>query len=302
MGNVNTNQPSPGQPTAAYYPTTALQLFPSYTRATFLAAFGYDAPTYDSTKKPKDWFDRTLQGQPTDTVTYNYVDTSVPGKPVIGTMSMSVAEAGAPNFPGVHSFPSYGIAPTTATEQLLGSPAQTINPATLSTSDQANQLAQAWNVPPTDINQWTPGGPITFDWGTETRRVYQILYNGFQLNVGQYVAMMYANGIGAPGSWNLTGPQPVWVSTLPAAAVPTLNPWPEPVRALLPNEALWSGLFGGCEVYRTDMVSPYNPALPSSGPTSTGPSGGLTAAQDARLTRIETDVAAIGKALGQTPA
>ncbi len=155
-------------------------------------------------------------------------------------------------------------------------------------------LAAAWGLDASAITQWTPGGPIVFNWGAEQRRVYQITYTNYQLNVGQYVALMYANGVGAPGHWVFTGPQPVWVTMLPANVPVNLQPWPEPVRTLLPNEALWSGLFGGCVAFRTDMTSSYNPA-----PAVTG--GALTADQDARLARIEANVAAIDRTLGITP-
>jgi hypothetical protein len=52
MANIYTNAAIPAQPSIASYPASALQLFPQYTRASYLAAFGIDAATYDSTKKP----------------------------------------------------------------------------------------------------------------------------------------------------------------------------------------------------------------------------------------------------------
>jgi len=295
MPNVTTNTPGPAQPSTSSYPSGALQLFSQYTRASYLAAFGTDPATYDPARKPKDWFDSSLKGAPTDMVTYNFVDTSTPGTPVINTIQMMVAEASVVNLPGVHSYPAYTIDPTVATETMVGAPPQQLNPATLSTQAQAAALATAWGLSDSAINQWTPGGPIVFTWGSEMRRVFQIAYGAYQLNVGQYVALMNANGIGAPGHWVFTGPQPVWVTLLPASVPVVLQPWPEPVRALLPNEALWSGLFGGSVVYRTDMTSNYNPA-----PAVVG--GGLTAAQDARLTRIEADIAALDRSLGIPPA
>jgi hypothetical protein len=290
MSNVQTNAPSPAQPVTAFYPQSALQLFPSITRAQYLAKFSTDAPTYDSTKKPKDWFDPTLTGAPTDIVTYNFIDTSTPGKPVIGTISMTVAEASAVNIPGVHSYPQYVPAPTVATENVLGAPQQPIPANQLASHADALAIATDWGCAPSCVTEWTPQA-IVFNWGTETRRIYLIMYNGVQLNAGQYLGIMNANGVGAPGHWVFTGPQPTWVSLLPASVPVVLQPWPEPVRALLPNEALFSGLFAGVVVYRMDMPSQYNVAgggaSPSAGPDYT-----------AQLNRMEAGLQRIESVLG----
>ena len=290
MANITSPAPKPAQPSAPFSPASVLQLFAQYTRASYLAAFGSDPATYNPTLRPKDWFDTNLVAfQPSDVVTYNFVDTSTPGKPIINQIQMTVAEAAAPNFPGVHSYPMPGPpAPTTALEILIGNPPQLVNPTQLSSLADAQALAKAWGVDPSLINEWAPPASITFQWNSETRRIYQIPYNGLQRQVAMFVAEQNANGIGAPGNWDFSNGTPKWVSTLPASVPVTLSPWPEPVRALLPNEALWSGLFGGCVVYRTDMTSQYNPA-----PVATG--GGLTAAQDALLTAIGQAVGAIKK-------
>lgn len=293
MSNVNTNAPAPAQPSAASYATTALQLFAIETRSA-------STPTYDPTKRPKDWADATLTGAPNDTVTYDFIDTSSPGAPVAGTISMSVAEAAALNLPGIEQYAAYFVQPTSATES-LGTSTVAANPANLSTIDQANALAVAWGLSPAAVSEITLAG-VSWNWGNETRRNYQISYNGGLVNVGQSLSLMNGAGVGAPGEWILASSGPVWKSLLPTVApAVTLAPWPEPVRALLPNEALFgggeTGLFGGgCVVYRTDMPSPYNPATAAA--TS---GGGLTSDQAAQLLRIDANLQALMTAERLTP-
>jgi hypothetical protein len=64
---------------------------------------------------------------------------------------------------------------------------------------------------------------------------------------------MNANGVGAPGKWQITANGPVWVATpAPTGLNDTRPPRPMPVRNLLPNEMLQSGLMG-VSVIRTDL-------------------------------------------------
>lgn len=303
------------QPNAAFYPLASLQMFAGYTRPSFLSVFGVDAATGNSAMRPKDWFDSSLGNQaPTTLVSYLYVDnTTTPGKPVVATMTMTVAEASQPNIPGVHSYPAYVLQPSAATVGGAGI-AQPIPATQLSNVADADALAVSWGLDPnTTVIQNVLGGPFGYYYPpTEPRRVWEINYKGTMLNVGMFLAEMNANGVGAPGKWDLTGPEPNWISSLPSSMTLTLPPWPEPIRALLPNEQLAPSmaLFGGAGVmvFRTDMSSPYQAAFLSATAPAVGTStvgvaglsavGGLTAAQASEIDAIKAMLQAILQAAG----
>src|ERR1700733_14178395 len=65
------------QPNAPAYGTNVLQLLPTYTRASYLAAFGKQAPAYDMTRPPKAWFDSTKDcSNPAAMSSYNVLKVS----------------------------------------------------------------------------------------------------------------------------------------------------------------------------------------------------------------------------------
>lgn len=306
MANVISPAPSPAQTGNAFDPTTVLELFRRMTRSAITSRDpAANAPTYDPTFPPKDWVDSNLGGfSPTDMVTYNFVDTSVPGGAKISTFSLTVSQAATLNLPGVHSFPMYTVQPTVATYQQIGSIVQVVNPNNLSTLSQAQALAAAWGVSEAPF-EWTLPS-VTYNWGSESRRQWQIMYNGVPVMVGPELIEQYANGVGTPGSWVFqTGVSPKWVTQVATAGTPVLQPVAHPVRALMANEKLWSSsVFGGAELYRTDMASNYNVS-----PVSSGGGGGLTTDQDAKLTavfsacqRIEKDLQEIDDLFGQPKA
>ncbi len=266
------NQP---QPSLSFYDLSHIALFTDYTtRAMYKAASGDDPPTGDRTKRPKYWADTSLAGKdPSGTASYAYVDRSSLLKPVIAFMSMTVAEAMSVNIPGVHSYPPYAVAPTLATSN--GVP---INSGYLSTRDDALALAIMWGFDSSAVVEPIQALFPIFDPPTEIRREYSILFKDVPCNVGVFLGEMYHNGVGTPGHWDLTGPEPNWISDQPSPQTFILPPWPDPVRTLLPNEKLNGNIFGGVIVYRTDMESAYNPTI-----AYQNGSGGLTAAQTAEL-------------------
>lgn len=88
----------------------------------------------------------------------------------------------------------------------------------------------------------------------EPRRQWAILLNGNQQNVGKLLADRSARGVGSPGHWDTSQGYVVWVPDPPA---PTglddpRPPRPMPVRDLLPNEIIQTGLMS-VSVARTDL-------------------------------------------------
>lgn len=121
---------------------------------------------------------------------------------------------------------TYAI-PLTVAVAMYGNLRAPINPRTLSSEREANLLGAMLNLQPS-----APGTEITglrYDWGTETRRLWEV---GDRLNVGEMLYQM--GGIDAPGAWskdadgqwqwtaNLTPPvpQPVVVPRPPLVAGP----------------------------------------------------------------------------------
>jgi hypothetical protein len=88
----------------------------------------------------------------------------------------------------------------------------------------------------------------------DLRRSWAILLNGHQQNVGELLAGRNAQGVGSPGRWDTSQRFAVWVPDPPA---PTglddpRPPRPLPVRDLLPNEIIQTGLMS-VSVARTDL-------------------------------------------------
>ena len=281
----------PPQPSVAVYGPDDLQLFVSYTRATYLTAFGVDAPTYNPTPDPaknftarsKSWWDSgaASKADAFGNVTYSALAAMQPNPatPVYESLVMTLAEAMAVNIPGIHSYPPYVIQPTQTT-----SGGSVINPVYLSTSDQANAIMAA--VSGTSLSMESYSYPTN-----EPRRVYNFLFKGQLVNVGQCVQLMNAEGVGAPGTWNLMGAFPAWVTAVPSV-LPMPNPsWDIPQRPLLPNEIIVPAqLPPNWNIARTDMQSAA---------TQSAGGGGLSSAQATQLAQMSTDITAMRQKLGQ---
>ncbi len=103
----------------------------------------------------------------------------------------------------------------------------------------------------------------------EPRRLWDVLINGTPVNGRRPPAgAMNANGVGAPGQWETSGGQPMWVAAPPAptGSNDTRPPRPMPVRSLLPNEKLQTGLMGvsvvrilTCNKQANEQAGQYTP-------------------------------------------
>src|SRR5260370_36767745 len=101
----------PVQPDQTTYGPDALALFKTFTRDTYLAAFGVQAPTWDASRPPKFWFDSTVDASaPSNVAVYKAIDSSS-GTPALRQLVIPAAEAAAVNLPGRGPYPPYVGAP-----------------------------------------------------------------------------------------------------------------------------------------------------------------------------------------------
>ena len=247
---------TPAQPNLLAYGVQELALFVSYTRDSYQTAFGVQAPAWDPTRLTKTWFDTSVDAsKATNVAVYNIVGTLPSGNYSIEQMIITAQEASTVNLPGAITYPAYVVASTDATRN--GDP---LNPNYLSFESDAEALLTLFGgTAIIDEATTTAVFPTVYP-ADEPRRLWDVIYKGMPLNVGLLLLMEYAGGIGAPGSWDMSGSTPasggapIWV---PAPAAPTgLNdtrtPRAMPVRALLPNEEFQMGLMG-VSIIRTDL-------------------------------------------------
>jgi hypothetical protein len=241
-------QPQPNQETFAI---DALALFHTYTRDSYNAAFGVDAPAWDPARLSKSWFDSTVDtSQPSNLASYQMIGQDASGTWSILPYTMPASEAASVNIPGAVVYPPYVIASTDATRG--GSP---INPAYLSLEADAQSLMTALSGTGLFDDGATAVLPNVYQ-ADEARRSWSFLWNGRTINVGELLVQQNAHGVGAPGHWDVSSGSPVWVADpLPPSGLDdTRPPRPVPVRALLPNEQLEPGPMGfGVQVLRTDL-------------------------------------------------
>ena len=248
-------QPQP-QPNQQFYGTQLLQTFPTYTRASYLQAFG-TVPACDPTRQIKTWFDSTVDTSQSGNLALYYQ--LAPNATVESQYVLPASEAATVNLPGVDTYPAYTVAPTDATVVSQGAPNPSgINPIYLSTQAQADAMEAALGA--VSIVQETLQGPYGYVFpADESRRLYDIVFaNGQAVNVGSLLNQMNAAGVGAPGHWNVNGIDSTWVPDPPASGCPNVTATrPVPVRPLLPNEKLQAGLMG-VMVVRTDLQAAAN--------------------------------------------
>ena len=251
---------APPQPNAAVFPVQDLWLFRTYTRDSYRAAFGVEAPAWDPSRLTKSWFDSTVDTSDASNVAvYKTLGKDASGYWTLKQMVIPAQEAATVNLTGTVSYPPYVVAPTDATRGVDPSGrGLAMNPSYLALQSDAIALMQAvggsglvdqaQNGDPANAVQ-----PIIYP-ASEPRRLWYFLFKGQIQYVGLLLMNRNALGVGSPGQWDVSGSQPVWV---PAPAAPTgLNdtrpPRDIPMRALLPNEQLQTGLMGPT-VLRTDL-------------------------------------------------
>jgi hypothetical protein len=239
----------PAQPNSLAYGTSDLALFTTYTRASYLAAFGQQAPAWDPSRVRKSWFDSTVDtSDPSNVAVYKVISIDSTGNWGVHQMLMPASEAASVNLPGAVTYPPYSVPPTQVTSG--GSP---INPNYLSLQSDAQALMTALGGTGLLAESGNSVFPIIYP-ASEPRRIWDFVIDGQLVNAGALLLAQNANGIGAPGHWDLTSGEPVWKAD-PAPPTGENDARPPrwiPVRDLLPNEKLQAGLMG-VSVVRTDL-------------------------------------------------
>ena len=248
---------TPAQPEREYYGLQELALFRSYTRETYRAAFGVEAPPFDPSRVAKAWFDSTADiSRPENVAIYKMPSRDSSGNWVVRQLVIPAGEAATVNLPGALKYPTYVIAPTSASRVGPGhvlDPAP-VNPNYLSLASQAQQIST--EIGGTGMVEETLANYAIEYPHDEPRRLWDVVFKGYGVNVGLLLVNRNAKGVGAPGHWNLTGQEPVWVADPPAPTGldDTRSPREMPIRDLLPNENFQVGLMG-VGVIRTDKAA-----------------------------------------------
>jgi len=246
----------PAQPNQELYTVQDLALFKAYSRESYRAAFGIEAAAYDPTRVLKSWFDSTVDvSDPGNVAVYRVVAQDPSGNGILQQMVMPSQEAATVNLSGVVQYSPYVVAPTLATRG-----GSLLNPIYLSLESDAQALMTQLggsNLQQEDL----PSFPATYP-ADEPRRQWYFLVQGQPNNVGALLLNRNAQGVGAPGHWDVSSGQPVWVSDPagPTGEDDTRPPRQMPVRDLLPNEQLYTGLMGILGVVRTDLQNAANEA------------------------------------------
>ena len=249
MSNPISQPAAPPQPSQAFYGVQELELFKTFTRETYRSAFGVEPPLYDPARVIKAWFDSTVDtSNPGNVVVYKIVAQDQSGNWGLRQMVMPALEAATVNLTGAPSYPPYVVAPTKATRGGSG-----INALYLSLSSEADEIKNEIGALSLLDEGNTAVFPVVYP-SDEPRRAWDAVFKGQPLNVGLLLAAKNANGVGAPGHWDTSGSDAVWVPDPPppTGLDDTRPPRPIPVRDLLPNEQLQSGLMG-VGVIRTDL-------------------------------------------------
>lgn len=146
------------------------------------------------------------------------------------------------------TYPSYVVPPTQATR--AGS---AINALYLSLESDAQEILREIGGTSILDEGNTAIFPIVYP-AEEPRRAWDVVFQGQPLNVGLLLNAKYAQGIGAPGHWDTTHGDAVWVPDPPAPTGldDTRTPRSMPVRDLLANEKFQAGLMG-VGIVRTDL-------------------------------------------------
>ncbi|HLH41537.1 MAG TPA: hypothetical protein VKV74_01030 [Bryobacteraceae bacterium] len=249
MSNPVSQPVIPSQPDQLYYGVSALALFQTFTRDTYLSTFGIQAPPYDPSRVIKTWFDSTVDtSNPSNVALYNVVGQDNSGNWGLQQLVMPAQEAATVNLTGAVTYPPYVAAPTQATRGGSG-----INPLYMSLESDAQEIMTEIGGTTLLDEGSSPVFPVIYP-ANEPRRVWDVVFKGQPLNVGMLLSMKYANGVGAPGHWDTSGSDPVWVADPPppTGVGDTRPPRPMPVRNLLPNEQFQTGLMG-VGIIRTDL-------------------------------------------------
>lgn len=199
-----------------------LKMVQGFTRASYEAAFGVQAPNFNPALSPKPWFDSSaVAGTPS---VYQTVALDKSDKPAYVSFTLPGEQAASVNLAGNRHYDKYVPAPTGTTQFGFTGAQIPVDPANLVTPTQAASIASVLGGTVQEFE--SARAPLSYP-PNEDRRWFLIDFgNNVLLQAGYLVAQMYGNGVGAPGHWVNTPGDPHWVSDF----VP-----PAPVNNLLPE-------------------------------------------------------------------
>jgi hypothetical protein len=238
------------QPNEATYSVSEIYIFKNYTRTSFEAEFGVQAPPFDAKKPVKTWFDLTVK---TPTITYSTLNLNTLQ---FINLTLTKEEAASLNLPGEYRYEKYVVEPSDCLVSFPGFPIPPapINPTFLTTRVVAEELAKEMGG--TVADAFSVGGTFSgrqLVCQTDKRNVWEIVLGQKRVVAGILYEQKNRNGIGYPGTWDLTGEEPNWK---PAQVITTsTNVMRTPVRQLYPGETFSRTPFG---VYlnRSDVPVP----------------------------------------------
>jgi hypothetical protein len=224
-----------------------LNIFETYTRATFRQKFGEEPPPFDPSKPIKRWMDPKPAPSPEYTVFRD-------GR--FELLKMSQGEAAALNLPGMTEYPAYAIPPTAAVMvSIIDGQTWPIPPETLSSAAEAAKLAADLKLSPDAVTENTYGGPYFIDYRGDSRRQHLIEVKGARYNVGALLKMRNVNGVNSPGMWGHSGAELAWVPLVEEVhAGDEKDAIPVPVRPLNKDERLRQTIAGWIIVPASEMT------------------------------------------------
>lgn len=267
---AQTPTPQP-EPTASTYDVSALTLLPTYTRASYKAAFGKDAPDFDVSRAPKTWFDGT---QPTSgTSTYsilqgvNIVPLSLPSveassvnlppdvQPQIPP-SLAVIDSGV-RYTGIMGLDDYLQVTVQRLENTAGCNNPSCVPTTINVADMVAQVQSS----ATYLCGWLANNNNMFHGGVDP-----VCANPAPV-VAKYTSSISTWATAAAKVQQLMGIIPG--TPCPFCDAIARPPVPMPIRALYPDESVGIASMMGGVIVRRSAAAPPAPSLPSAGGTFT---------------------------------
>lgn len=194
-------------------PASSLNRFPRYQdRSVYKAMTGKEAKPFDKLKPPKHWEDTTLMPGLSHDAVVSYQRLPHLGESLtMKAFSLNAGDATSVNLPGMANYPPNSLKPTDARIELPGHLPQVIGDVQyLCMLADAERILGEIGGDSVEMENDLNGATIVY--GNDPRRVWMIIRKGARLNAGLLLANQYAHGVGAPGHWDLTPLEPVWVS------------------------------------------------------------------------------------------
>ena len=236
------------QPDLAAYGFDSLET-KTFTRQTYLAEFGEQAPPHDPKRRIQRWADSRVANRPPEEMYVYSIHEIQPGGARLRQMMISNAEACRINLPGAYVYPTPVVKPSGAWNAITNEQGEEvgknfITPQALTDRFDALQLIAELRRDGIQVEAAPVEASLTgvyavrYDLG-ENRRIWNVITNGDGKNAGLLLESRNKQGVGAPGKWIVAtfGGGLIWQPMpLDTAALDTRPPVAAPMRELLANE------------------------------------------------------------------